>query len=232
MSNNEIKKNWLNTTDLAIRKIQKTKQPYNIEILNRSITVLPEVFSPKYFSDAEYFAEKMPSLVNSKSFLEIGVGTGIVSLFVALNGSSRVVGTDINPAAVKNTQINFENEDLEVELFVSDVFDSVPEDYKFDYIFWNHPFNKVDRSITDLLSRSVFDTDFECLERFFRDAHKHLNRDGTLILGTGDLADQDEVLEIAKKYSWRETRMNKRSSKHRVSNAEAMNLYIREFRTS
>lgn len=221
-----VRKNWLDTTDLAIENTRKEDLPYTTEVLGKKIVVLPNVFSPKYFSDIDFFSKEVPRIVQSRSFLEIGVGTGVVSLFVALNGAPRITGTDINPDALKNTSSNFQGYGLKIELFEGDVFDPIPEGYKFDYIFWNHPFNSVDYDISDVLLKSVFDTKFEGLRKYFSEAHEYLNKNGTLILGTGQLADQDEVLRIAEENNWLQIELREKESTHRVGGAKPMRLYI------
>ncbi|MFH1978426.1 MAG: methyltransferase [Candidatus Aenigmatarchaeota archaeon] len=89
-------------------KIKSEKKPYTIKILGKELTVLPNVFSPKYFTDSKYFAEEIPKIVKNKKLLEIGTGTGVVSIFCALSGAN-VTATDINPAAIKNCKMNVHN---------------------------------------------------------------------------------------------------------------------------
>src|SRR5258708_3024379 len=77
---------------------------YRIVVFGKSIPVLPGVFSPKYFSDVAWFAKHIPRIAGKRSFLEIGTGTGVIGLFVALNGAHKLVVTNINPAAIQNAR--------------------------------------------------------------------------------------------------------------------------------
>ena len=59
-------------------KIRSHREPYGISILGIDIIVLPDVFSPKYFTDSEWYAKEAAEIVGAGSLLEIGTGTGIL----------------------------------------------------------------------------------------------------------------------------------------------------------
>src|SRR3989344_3046583 len=83
-----------------IKKIEKeTKETHNVEMLGKNFVVFPTVFSPKYFKDPEFFAKELP-IKKGETFLEIGCGTGIISIFAVFKGASDVVAIDINPKSV------------------------------------------------------------------------------------------------------------------------------------
>ncbi len=89
-----------------------------------------------YLKDAE---------VNGYKTLELGAGSGIISIYMASKGA-RVLSTDINPEAIENIKENIvlnealinENNGL-VEVLESDLFDRI-EKTKFDFILLNPPF--------------------------------------------------------------------------------------------
>ena len=83
-----------------------------------------------------------------KSVLEIGTGSGIISLYAASLGAKKVVSTDINPVALRNARLNAAEQGLD------DVIEArlVPEsdmsgysvirpDERFDIIVSNPPFS-------------------------------------------------------------------------------------------
>ena len=75
--------------------------------LGHEMTVPPGVFNSAHSS--RWFLplmEENADLFRGKSVLEIGVGSGIISLYAALLGAERVVSTDINPAALEATRLN------------------------------------------------------------------------------------------------------------------------------
>lgn len=187
---------WQKEVDQTYDKIRRHKQPYSVPVSGLEIIVLPNVFSPAYFTDSEWFARRLPMIVNSKSLLEIGTGTGIIALFAALCGS-KVVATDINPDAVANAKINFRRYHLNVPVLEGNIYDPLDRNSKFDFIFWNHPFNKGDNPDEEMLLRSGFDYQYQGLEQYVAGARMHLSKGGILLLGSSDFADTPEINRIA-----------------------------------
>jgi len=116
---------------------------------NFTITVLPNVFSPKYFTDSLWFAQSVSTIVGTRRLLEVGSGTGIVSLYCADKGAT-VVATDVNPQACHNTEINARRYGLSISVRYGDLFDVIEEKEEFDFIFWNHSFNNWDQPVTEV----------------------------------------------------------------------------------
>jgi release factor glutamine methyltransferase len=73
-------------------------------------------------------------------FLDLGCGTGFVALANAsFNRKSRVLGVDVNPAAVENARLNARlNRITNAEFIVSDMFSNVSG--TFDTIAFNPPY--------------------------------------------------------------------------------------------
>ncbi len=174
------------------------KEPYVIDVKNVKITVFPDVYSPAYFKDSEWFAEVLRALVGQGDLLEIGTGTGIVALFAALNGG-KITATDINPAAVENAKYNFKKHNITAKVHCGDMYEPVPPDQKFDVIFWNHPFNWGENPEESVPLQAGFDFHYGNLEKYIAQAHRHLKETGKLLLGTGNFALLPEILKIAGK---------------------------------
>lgn len=105
------------------------------------------------------------SIENVSSVLEIGVGTGVVSLMIAQrNSTAEILAIDINPAAVELAENNFKNSPFPERLSVSlhDVKDFRPLK-KFDLIICNPPFFEVNDSVKDVLARQQAELNFEQL---------------------------------------------------------------------
>ena len=94
---------YIEGTKKVLEDNKKDSSAYIINILNKKFLVLPNVFSPKYFNDTKIFASNI-KINPGEDFLEIGPGTGVISIFAALNGAKSVTAIDINPQAVKNTK--------------------------------------------------------------------------------------------------------------------------------
>lgn len=173
-------------------KVKEERADYEIEVLGMPLVVLPDVFSPKYCSDSEYFAIRLVELVRGKSLLEIGTGTGITALYCTRQGAS-VVATDINPAAVENCRLNAVKNQLQIDVRYGDMYDPVGPDEQFDVIFWNHPWNYSSKPVDDPLLKSGFDYQYASLKRYIREGRNFLKPDGVIILATGGFARLEEI---------------------------------------
>ncbi len=187
----------------SFAKVKQHRQPYEIDVGHFDIVVLPDVFSPKYFTDSLWFAEELPAIVQGGSFLEVGPGTGIITLYCAEAGS-RVTAIDINPAACRNTRINAERYRIPVDVRQGDVYDTLAPEEKFDFIFWNHPFNDWDESV-EMLVRAGIDPRYDGLRRYVGEARVHLAEGGSLLLGTSDMARTSVIEKIAAENHYRLT---------------------------
>ncbi|OGG54465.1 hypothetical protein A3C20_01525 [Candidatus Kaiserbacteria bacterium RIFCSPHIGHO2_02_FULL_55_25] len=176
--------------------------PYETDVNGRTIVVLPDVFSPAYFTDTAFFALRLPRIVEQRSFLEIGVGTGAIALEVRLNMAKRVTGTDVNPTAVLNTKMNFRRYHRCISVREGDVFSPLRRDEKFDVIFWNHPYHNVPHKPQSLLQRSGLDRKYAGLEKYFRGAKAHLAPGGELLLGTSNIARLRDIYGLGEKYGY------------------------------
>lgn len=97
--------------------------------------------------------------------LEIGTGTGLVSLMLAQrNSEANFLGIDINEEAVNLTKINFENSPFKVRLKNSHQdFKTFKTDEKFDLIVSNPPYFEENSSCKDILARQTVELNFQQL---------------------------------------------------------------------
>ncbi len=187
---------YLKGTDKILRESKKEKKPYLITVLDRDFIVFPNVFSPKYFKDTELFAKNL--LVEKGSeILEIGSGTGVVSIFTALKGAKKVLAIDINPDAVKNTEENIKKHKLKniVEVRQGNLYDPLKENEKFDVIFWNTPFGLTENKNISDLEKAVYDPNYKSTERFIKEAPKHLKENGKLFIGFSSTLGKLDLIE-------------------------------------
>ncbi|KAM4063644.1 methyltransferase small domain-containing protein [Hirsutella rhossiliensis] len=184
---------WEKRISELIVESKKHETAYLERIGSFAVYIHPTVYSPKYFPETLWYGESLPSIVQGKSFLEVGVGSGLVSLHLAASGST-VVGVDINPYAVETTRMNFKANSQAGSFFVSDIFGNVSG--TFDFIFWNHPW-QIDASIPqELKSEKTFDEDYRLLKRFIAQAKNYLTEDGSILLGTSSYADLEAMVAI------------------------------------
>ncbi|MFH1978427.1 MAG: hypothetical protein ABIJ92_03815 [Candidatus Aenigmatarchaeota archaeon] len=87
---------------------------------------------------------------------------------------------------------------VNVDIREGDLFEPIKKGEKFDFIFWNHPFNYINRKIKDVLLMAGFDSKYNDLKRFFAEGKNFLKPGGSILLGTGSIAYLDEIGKIAK----------------------------------
>jgi release factor glutamine methyltransferase len=203
------RKDWYkHIFDIYDRMRAKSKKgAYDVEFGGLTLTVLPEVYSLLFFSDTLWFARQISKIVGAKSLLEIGTGTGAIALLCAKNGA-RVVATDINTHAVKNAKFNARRCQVDISVREGDMYAPIKGDEKFDYIFWSHPFNNWKEPVEDLLLQSGLDYGYKGLEKYISEAKKHLNKNGKLLLGTGDTADLETIASFAHKNGYKMKLLN------------------------
>ncbi len=108
------------------------------------LVVLPEVFNPVLFRGGEMLARTIAAHPRFDQpgmlALDLGCGSGVVSVFAARRGA-RVIAADINPAAVRCARLNalLNGVEAQVEAREGDLFGPV-EDDKFDLVIFNPPF--------------------------------------------------------------------------------------------
>lgn len=173
------------TTPDFLEQMRAHKHSYETAVMDLKIMVLPGVWSPAYDSSSLFHLENMPN-VKGLDFLEIGSGTGIISVYASRFGAKKVVAVDINPEAVRNTQLNFEHFSISNgEVFLSDVFSNVRG--KFDLIIWNAPYH--DCRAGDMLERGCADEGYRDIRTFFQKVRTYLKPGGKVIFGFSESGD-------------------------------------------
>lgn len=104
-----------------------------------TVSVYPGVFHPGLFSSTKLLAECLDGvLLENKTFLELGCGTGFLSVAAARRGA-KVIASDISKTAVENTKRNANQNNVSIEVIHSDLFDGMPH-ASFDVIVINPPY--------------------------------------------------------------------------------------------
>ncbi|HYQ64486.1 methyltransferase [Actinophytocola sp.] len=166
-----------------------TARPAVFELLGRQWELLDDVWPPAYSPGGELHAELIPFAAMA-SFLEMGSGTGIMSVLAALAGCPRVLALDLNPAAVDNTRRNARRHAVadRVEARVSDLYAAVPPGERFDGIYWNPPFldAPAERLDGSLWHETMFDPGYAKLRRFLGEGADLLTPTGRIYLWFGE----------------------------------------------
>lgn len=103
------------------------------------IKVHPEVFPPHLTLSTKILLDFFVGQnLTQKTFLELGCGSGIISLYASKKGAL-VTATDINTTALEYLEKNAKKTQLTVEIIHSNLFDNL-EHRTFDVIIINPPY--------------------------------------------------------------------------------------------
>lgn len=136
------------------------------------------------------------------SVLEVGTGSGLVSLCCVQAGARTVIATDLNPAAVANARDNaatFGFDDrLEVRLVPRrdpGAWTVIRPDETFDFIISNPPWeNQKPVSVEQF---ALYDPDFQLLDSLVEGARRRLKPDGRMWLAYGCVTAIRRIQEVA-----------------------------------
>jgi release factor glutamine methyltransferase len=108
------------------------------------LVVFPEVFHPGLFLSSPLLLDAIEDLELERGslVLDLGTGTGICAISIALRGA-RVTATDISPIAVRCARINVLINNLEdrVRVIEGDLFQPV-EKQRYDLVIFNPPYHE------------------------------------------------------------------------------------------
>lgn len=158
------------------------------------IEVGPEVYNP---SDDSYLLLKVVDVSQEERFLEMGPGTGLLSIHAAKLGAI-VTAADVNPHAVECTKRNAAKNSVRIDAFKSDLFEKVQGNY--DVIVFNPPYLPGAATSTSWIERawSGGDEGSETAIRFLNDAWKHLSPGGKIFMILSSVGGLMSVLKSAR----------------------------------
>ncbi len=132
-----------------------------------------------------------------ESILEIGCGSGIVSLHCAKAGATVTAG-DINPAAVELTRRNALKNNLDVEVLLTDVYNSV--NGRFDTLIFNLPYLPVDDDVPLAEAWSGGEDGLGPLPRLLEGASEHGKEGWRVVVVVSSLMDQGGLNALLEPY--------------------------------
>jgi SAM-dependent methyltransferase len=164
-----------------------------VEDLPIEVTIFDRVFwEPLDTVSLRKLIRETPA-VQGKRVLEIGTGSGLLSLCALQAGASYVVATDVNPNAVANARYNVEALGAEERFEVRQVsrsergaFAVIGGGETFDVIISNPPW--VDRKPGRIEDFALYDEGFLLMRTLFEGLPKHLNRGGKALLAYGSVS--------------------------------------------
>ncbi len=159
------------------------------EVMGTPIVVLPDVFNPKLLRSGQFLIDHLGHLPAGSRVLDLGSGAGAAGV-VATKHGARVTAVDINPAAVRCTQINALLNDVAVDVRQGDLFEPVQGE-RFDVVLFNPPYYRgVPSDGLDHAWRSP-----DVIERFSLQLADHLTPQGHALLVLSSDGEQSAFLQ-------------------------------------
>lgn len=150
-------------------------------------------------SDDTFLLAENLEIKEGQSVLEIGTGSGLVSMYASLL-TDDVTATDINYNALELAEKNFKLNNINtIRLEFGDLFEPVKNE-KFDVILFNTPYLPTDSDdiINDDLNYA-FDGGLDgrkVIDRFINQVSNHLNDKGIVQIIQSSLSDNDRTLDM------------------------------------
>lgn len=141
----------------------------------------------------------MDSIRCGENVLEIGTGTGIISIFCAIKGS-RCTATDINEKALECARSNAELNGVRVEFIHSDLFQNVRGEY--DTIIFNPPYLPTEDNIEESEQWDGGPDGFRIIRPFLNSASAFLKKEGQVYLVLSDLTDIKSLIAEFRNYNF------------------------------
>lgn len=172
------------------------------------------IFHPRFFFSSGYMYEFISKLnLEGKRFLEIGCGSGILSL-LAYDKGADVTTVDIDPKAVENTEENFLINFKPGERFrvlQSDVFSSV-ERATFDFIIVNPPYYFKKADVSEQLAWYCGENG-EYFEKLFSQLGKYISRSSQVYMILEENCEIGRIRSLAKNHRFSMTIVDEKKIK-------------------
>ena len=166
------------------------------------VKVKPGVFHPGLFMSTKILLKFVDGLnINQKTFLELGAGTGIISILAARNNAV-VYASDISSLAVENIRINADENEVEINVLKSDLFDDFPK-IIFDYLVINPPYYTKDPETEEQFAWYC-GKNFEFFRKLFVSLSEFINQDSKVFMILSEVCDIEKIKSIGEEnyFTW------------------------------
>jgi release factor glutamine methyltransferase len=175
-------------------------KPRNFKYENIDLTVYPGVFHPGFFFSSRLILKFLATQnIDRKSFLELGCGSGIISIFAAKQGAN-VTAIDINQKAVDNTLSNSIKNDVNINVLESDLFSNVPA-MCYDWIVINPPYYPVDPRNKDEYAWNC-GLNHQYFYKLFKEIGSYITTKSQVLMILSDVCDLQTIFSIAASYGF------------------------------
>lgn len=178
----------------------------DVNFYGNTIKVNKNVLIPR--RETEELVEKTIELLKgipNPRILDIGTGSGCIPITLKKQIPSSIIDAiDISKEALEIANDNKEANNVDINLFQSDIFTNVKE--KYDCIISNPPYISYDEEIMDIVKNNephlalyAPDNGLYFYKKIISDASNHLNKKGIIAFEIGE-TQSNEIINIAKEY--------------------------------
>ena len=167
--------------------IKRAHEGIYFDFINATIYICPFVYVPFDKSVPEMFLY-FEKFIEGKEVIDVGTGTGILSIIAARLGAKSVTAIDINSNAVTCTRKNIELNNLShivIDIKCSDLFNDYKKKF-FDTIIFNAPW--ISGEPKNAYEVAIYDPYYGVIERFLEQSKEHLSYNGTILLQYSDIS--------------------------------------------
>lgn len=177
----------------VLKKAIKTDSVYRYQSIR--LQVPDGVFHPRYFTSTRLLRNWVErEVTSSMRVLELGCGSGIVSLVAAQKGAE-VVASDISSLAVNTLKQNAADNKLNVKVIQSDLWNEITEK-PFDVVLVNPPFYpKNPQKEADKMW--YCGEDFDYFKKFFEQLKKRVPTEKVIMVLSDD-CDLSAIRELGR----------------------------------
>jgi release factor glutamine methyltransferase len=165
------------------------------------VKVLPGVFHPGLFYSTKFllhFLDKQD--LNKKTFLELGCGSGLISISASKAGAL-VTSSDLSLKAIENTKLNGRLNQVQVQTIHSDLFDRI-EANPFDWIVINPPYYARKPNNEEELAWKCGEN-FEYFTKLFASLPRHISNSSNIIMVLSNDCNLEKIFLIARNHNFK-----------------------------
>ncbi len=171
----------------------RKSRPYSYNGIE--VMVHPEVFPPHLTLSTKIFLDFLTPLeLSDKRLLELGCGSGIISLYARQKGAV-VTASDINPIALEYLENASQSNKLELRCVQSDLFDGLQKE-SFDYIIINPPYYP--KQAQNIKEQAWFcGVEFEYFQKLFKQLPAFVSSHNHVYMILSEDCDIEKIKSIA-----------------------------------
>ncbi|MBR2787095.1 MAG: peptide chain release factor N(5)-glutamine methyltransferase [Clostridia bacterium] len=179
----------------------------HVNFYGNIINVNKNVLIPRFETEllVEKTIEYAKKIFNKKvRILDIGTGSGAIAITLKKKLNSEVEALDISEKALKVAQENVLNNNVEINLFKSDIFQNVIK--KYDIIISNPPYIGENEEVEEIVKNNephlalyAKNDGLEFYGKILKDINKHIKKPGLIALEIG-MNQGKKITAIANKY--------------------------------